>query len=256
MNPRLKNKVALITGAAGGIGSASARRFVREGASVVLVDRSEDALRAAAQDLDPARSAICVCDVSQPADVRRCVQTAVERFSGLDIVMANAGIEGRVAPIVNYPVDEFDRVLAVNIRGVFLCIQTAAPLIAERGRGVILVTSSVAGLVRAPGLSAYVASKHAVMGLVKTAALELATLGIRVVAVNPGPINNDMMRHIEDKSAPGAGERVKQAFEEKVPLGRYGENDEVAALCAFLASDEASYCTGTSYVVDGGYIAQ
>jgi len=253
---RLNNKVAVITGAAGGIGIATAKRFLAEGAKVVLADLSEPALREATQGWDAERIALVQADVSQPEDVDRCARATIERFGGLDIMVANAGMEGLVAPLTEYSVEEFDRVLAVNVRGAFLSIKSAAPLIAKRGGGAIIVTSSVAGLVGAAGLSAYVASKHAVMGLVKTAAVELGPLGIRVVSVNPGPVNNRMMRAIESKAAPDAADMVKKGFEEKIPLHRYGENEEIAALMAFLASDDASYCTGAPFVIDGGYTAQ
>jgi NAD(P)-dependent dehydrogenase (short-subunit alcohol dehydrogenase family) len=156
---------------------------------------------------------------------------------------------------VDYPVEDFDKVMRVNVRGAFLAIQAAAPAIAKRGRGAILVTSSIAGLVGSSGLSAYCASKHAVMGLVKTAAIELAPSNVRVVAINPGPIENRMMRSIEEQGAPGAAATVKSGFETMVPMHRYGRNDEIAKLALFLASDEASYCTGTSFVADGGFLA-
>lgn len=253
---RLQDKVAVITGGAGGIGKATAERFLKAGARVVLCDVSEAALKEAASGWDESRVALVAGDVSQAADIARATETARERFSGLDIMVANAGIEGLVAPLTQYPIAEFDRVLGVNVRGAFLSIQAAAPLIAERGGGAIIVTSSVAGLVGAAGLSAYVTSKHAVMGLVKSAAIELAPLGIRVVSVNPGPVNNRMMRAIENKAAPGAADMVKKGFEDKIPLHRYGENDEIAALISFLASSDASYCTGVPFVIDGGYTAQ
>lgn len=253
---RLKDKVAIITGAAGGIGAAMAKRFVSEGASVVLADLSEEALATVARELDGQRVAICPVDVSSSEDVKRCVQVARDKFGGLDIMMANAGIEGRVGPITEYPDEEFERVLRTNVQGAFYSIKYSAPAIAERGGGAIVLTSSIAGLVAAQGLSAYVASKHAVMGLVKGAALELAPQGIRVVSINPGPINNRMMRSIEEQASPGAAQQVKQGFENLVALHRYGENDEIAALAAFVASDEASYCTGTSFVADGGFTAQ
>ncbi len=253
---RLTNKIAVVTGASGGIGAAIARRFVKEGASVVLADLSEEGLAEAARGLPAHQVATIRMDVSDPEDVKRGVQLAVERFGGLDVMVANAGIEGAVAPLVDQSVDEFDKVLAVNVRGAFLSVKYAAPLIAKRGGGSILITSSVAGLVGSKGLGPYVASKHAVMGLVKSAAAELASLGIRVVAINPGPIENRMMRSIEEQAAPGAANAVKQGFLSQVPMGRYGTNDEIAALAAFLASDDAGYCTGTSFVADGGLTAQ
>ncbi len=252
---KLDGKVAIVTGGAGGIGAASAELFVREGASVMLVDREEQGLRAAADAIRSERVAWAVADVSSPEAVERFVQQTLERFGRIDVVFANAGVEGRVAPIVDYPLAELDRVLAVNVRGPFLAIQRAAPHIAKRGGGSIIVTSSVAGHVGSPGLSAYVASKHAVMGLVKTAAIELAPLGIRVNALNPGPIENRMMRSIEDQAAPGKGEQVKQGFLALVPMRRYGTNEEMARMALFLASADSSYCTGASFLGDGGFVA-
>jgi NAD(P)-dependent dehydrogenase (short-subunit alcohol dehydrogenase family) len=250
---KLDGKVAIVSGAAAGIGQATAELFVREGALVLLVDRDarvEEVARALGE-----RAASAVADVSSEADTVRYVQMCVERFGGLDVLFANAGIEGTVTPIVSLPMEALDRVLAVNVRGAFLAIKHAAPKIAERGGGSIVVTSSVAGLVGSPGLAAYVASKHAVIGLVRSAALELAGAQIRVNALNPGPIDNRMMRSIEEQAAPGAGAVVKAGFEEKVPLHRYGTNEEIARFALFLASDDASYCTGNVYVADGGYLA-
>jgi NAD(P)-dependent dehydrogenase (short-subunit alcohol dehydrogenase family) len=253
---RLQGKIAIVTGAAGGIGLATAKRFVEEGARVVLSDVSEARLCKVTEGWDAERIFCLEADVSSEQDMRKLTERAVEQFGGLDVMVANAGIEGAVKPITDYSAEEFDRVVAVNLRGAFLSIKFAAPLIAKRGGGAIIVTSSIAGLVGAGGLSAYVASKHGTMGLVKAAAVDLAPLGIRVVSINPGPINNRMMRAIEEKAAPGAAEAVKKGFEEKVPLHRYGENDEVASLVLFLASDESSYCTGVPFIIDGGYTAQ
>ena len=179
----------------------------------------------------------------------------MERFGGLDIVFANAGTEGRVAPIAQYPVEDFDRVLAVNVRGPFLAIKSAVPEMAKRGGGSIIITSSVAGLIGSPGLSAYVASKHATIGLAKTAAAELAPMGIRGNTIDPGPIDNRMMRSIEEQAAPGHGADVKQGFLGMVPMKRYGTNEEIAQLALFLASASSSYCTGASFVADGGFVA-
>jgi NAD(P)-dependent dehydrogenase (short-subunit alcohol dehydrogenase family) len=253
---KLEEKVAIVTGAAGGIGLATAELFLREGARVVLVDREEEALRSAASRLPAENAAYVAADVSSPAETRHYVDEAVRRFGGLDILFANAGVEGTVAPIQAYPIEAFDRLIAVNVRGVFLAIQHATPHIAKRGGGSIIVTSSVAGLIGSKGLAAYVASKHAVIGLAKTAALELAPLGIRVNTLNPGPIENRMMRSIEEQASPGHGSDVKKGFLGMVPMGRYGTNEEMARIALFLASDDASYCTGSVFVGDGGFVAQ
>jgi NAD(P)-dependent dehydrogenase (short-subunit alcohol dehydrogenase family) len=251
---RLAGKVALVTGAAGGIGRATAERFVAEGARVVLTDRDADALEASAAQLGPA--AVCVAgDVADPTTAERAVAAASEHFGALHVLFANAGIEGRVAPLVEQQLDDVERVLRVNVLGVFLFLKHAAPQIAASGGGSIVITSSVAGVLGASGLGPYVASKHAVLGLMKTAALELASSGIRVNAVNPGPIDNRMMRSIEDQAAPDHGDVVKAGFVKQVPLGRYGTNEEIANVALFLASEESSYCTGSVLMTDGGFTA-
>ena len=251
----LEHKVAIVTGGSGGIGRATAAAFVREGASVMLVDRVEAELRAAAEALG-ASVACFAADVSDPAATRGYVEATIARFGGIDVLFANAGIEGRVAPITECPVEELDRVLAVNVRGPFLGIQAVAPHMAARGGGSIVITSSVAGVIGSPGLSAYVTSKHATIGLAKTAAIELAPLGIRVNTVNPGPIENRMMRSIEDQASPGHGADVKAGFLGMVPMGRYGTNEEIAELALFLASGASSYCTGAVFLADGGFVAR
>lgn len=248
---QLDGKVAIVSGGAGGIGRATAQLFLAEGARVLLVDR-DPAVEAVARELGAVG---VVADVSSEVDTARYVAACVEAFGGVDVLFANAGTEGTVAPIVALPVEAFDRVLAVNVRGAFLALKHAAPRIAERGGGAVVVTSSIAGLRGSAGLAAYVASKHAVNGLVRSAALELAPAKIRVNAVNPGPIENRMMRSIEEQAAPGAAAAVKQGFEARVPLGRYGTNEEIARLALFLASDASSYCTGGLFVADGGFVA-
>lgn len=252
---KLDGKTAIITGAAGGIGAATARLFVEEGANVALVDLEEAALHAVARPFDPARVLTIAADVSKPEDVDRYVAATVARFGRLDVLFANAGIEGRVCPLAEYPVADFDRVLAVNVRGVWLAVRAAAREFKKAPGGSIIATSSIAGLIGSPGLSAYVASKHAVIGMMKTAALELAALGVRVNTVNPGPIENRMMRSIETQAAPNAPEQVKQGFEGLVAMKRYGTNEEIAKLVLFLASDDSSYCTGGVFVADGGFTA-
>ena len=252
---RLEGKVAIITGATGSIGSTAAKLFVREGARVVLVDRDTNSLQALCSELG-ARARFVEADVSHPGDNMRCVEAAVKHFGGVDILFANAGIEGTVCPLTELSPEIFERVWSVNVMGPFLGIKYAAPEMVKRGGGSIVISSSIAGLIGTPGLGAYVTSKHALTGLARTAALELAPQQIRVNTIHPGPIDNRMMRSIEDQAAPGHADDVKHGFEAKIALGRYGTNEEIANLALFLASKESSYCTGAQFVADGGYTAQ
>lgn len=251
---RLTGKVAIITGATGCIGRATAALFVAHGARVVLTDLDGAALAAAAEPFGAA--AVWVAgDVADPTTAEHAVAAARRHFGALHVLFANAGTEGRVAPLVEQRPEEVERVLRVNVLGVFHFLQRAAPLLTESGGGSIVITSSIAGVVGFPGLGPYVASKHAVTGLMKNAAAELAPARIRVNTVNPGPIDNRMMRSVEDQTAPGQGAVVKAEFEKQAPLGRYGTNEEVARLVLFLASDESSYCTGSVFLADGGFVA-
>lgn len=251
---RLDQKVAVITGAAGGIGSAAAQLFVGEGARVLLVDVAEAPLRDVASRFGD-RVAWVTADVSSPRDTERYVNEAVARFGGLDILFANAGTEGAVRSLLDTTPEDFDRVLSVNVRGVWLGIKYAAPKIAERKGGSIVITSSVAGLVGALGIGPYVASKHAVVGLAKTAALELAAANIRVNTIHPGPIENRMMRSLEQQASPNDPSVIKGMYQAMIPFGRYGTNEEIAKLALFLASDDSSFCTGSAFVADGGLVA-
>lgn len=251
---RLQDKVAIITGAAGGIGAATARRFADEGAAVVVADLRPGPIEELAASLPKAMA--FALDVSDEAQTRELVRRTVERFGGLDVYYANAGIEGAVKPLIEVEVAELDRIFGINVRGVVLGLKYAVPAMRARGGGSFIATSSIAGLIGSAGLGPYIASKHAVLGLVKTAACELGPLGIRVNAICPGPIDNRMMRSIEEQAAPGHADAVKTGFEGKVPLGRYGANEEIAAAAAFLASADASYCNGIQLVCDGGFVAQ
>ncbi len=255
---RLTGRVALITGGAGGIGQAAARQFTAEGARVVLVDLDEAALQSAVQSIGEDMASYAVADVTQPEQVQSYVNAAVERWGGIDIFLANAGIEGTLSPIPDYPIDIFDQVMAVNVRGVWLGLKYVIPVMRDRGGGSIVITSSTAGIGGSAGISAYVTSKHAVIGLMRTAALECAPLGIRVNTVNPAPIETRMMRSLEEMRVAAADssevtvQQAKRASAARIPLQRYGNPEEVANLMLFLASDESSFCTGGVYMVDGG----
>ena len=253
---RLDDKVAIITGGAGGIGLQAGRLFAQEGAKVLLVDLYENALKEAVQTIGSDAVRYCAADVTQPDQTQQYIQAAVEQFGGVDILLANAGIEGEVQPITDYAIDTFDQVMAVNVRGVWLGLKYAAPEIAKRGGGSIVITSSVAGVRGAAGVSAYIASKHAVVGLMRTAALEMAAKKIRVNTVNPAPVDTRMMRSLEKGFEPDDPGRAKEMVSAMVPLQRYADPVEVARIMLFLASDESSYCSGGVYMVDGGMTAR
>jgi NAD(P)-dependent dehydrogenase (short-subunit alcohol dehydrogenase family) len=252
---RLAGKVAVITGGAGGIGVEAGRLFAAEGAKVLLVDLQEGSLHQAVQSISSEAVSFMTADVTLPEQVQQYVRTAVERYGGIDIFLNNAGIEGVVQPITEYPIDIFDRVMAVNVRGVWLGLKYVIPEMRKRGGGSIVITASVAGIKGTPGVSAYITSKHAVIGMMRTAALECAPLGIRVNTVNPAPIETRMMRSLEEGFAPGAATQAKQDISARVPLRRYGSPQEVAQTMLFLASEESRYCTGGVYMVDGGMSA-
>jgi NAD(P)-dependent dehydrogenase (short-subunit alcohol dehydrogenase family) len=252
---RLKNKVALITGGSGGIGLAIAQRYANEGASVFLTDLNEDKLKKAVQQVGPSKADYLVADVTKPEDNQRMVEQCVAKFGGLDIFVANAGIEGTLKPIPEYDLKTFEQVMAVNVTGVWLGLKHAIPAIAKRGGGSIVVMASVAGVIGSPGMSAYIASKHASIGLMRTAALEAAPMGIRVNSINPGPVETRMMESIESQAGGGDAEMgagVRQQFTERIPLKRYARPEEIADLALFLASDESSYITGQTHLIDGG----
>ena len=255
---RLDGKVAVITGATGGIGRAASKLFAGEGARLTLVDLDEAALQETVRSIGEDRASYIVADVTQPDQAQAYINAAANRWGGVDALLANAGIEGALSPIPDYPVDVFDRVMAVNVRGVWLGIKYAVPIMRERGGGSIVITSSTAGIGGTPDMSAYTTSKHAVIGLMRTASLEGAPFGIRVNTVNPSPIETRMMRSIEEMRVAAMDdsavtvEVAKQAFAERIPLQRYGNPEEVARLMLFLASDDSSFCTGGVYMVDGG----
>lgn len=247
---KLKDKVAVITGGAGGIGRATAALFLQEGAKVMLVDKTEAALKKAVKALKSDNVAYFAADVSSLKDTKAYVKAALSEFGQIDIFFNNAGIEGKFKPIAEYPEEVFDRVIAVNLKGVWLGCQQVIPKMTKGGS--VIITSSVAGLKGFKGLGAYVASKHGVIGIMRTAALEFAENRIRVNSVHPGPVNNRMMRSIEKEISPNRPEKAQQGFEKTIPFGRYAESKEIGELVLFLASDESKYITGCTHIIDGG----
>ncbi|NKB59636.1 MAG: glucose 1-dehydrogenase [Alphaproteobacteria bacterium] len=252
---KLDGKVAIITGGAGGIGSAAARLFAAEGGKVMLVDLDEDALQKNVAAIGEEQAAYTIADVSDTSDTQAYVAATAERFGGVDIALLNAGIEGKLHSITDMPEEMFDKVLAVNVRGVFLGLKYVMPAMRQRGSGSIVVTSSTAGIRAVGGMSAYVTSKHAVVGLMRTAALEGAADDIRVNTVNPSPIDTRMMSSIEEQRGLPTGDRSNRPMAKFTPLQRYGEPEEVARLMLFLGSEDSSFCTGGVYMVDGGVSA-
>jgi NAD(P)-dependent dehydrogenase (short-subunit alcohol dehydrogenase family) len=247
MAGRLDGKAALITGGAGSIGLATARAFVAEGARVMIVDLEEERVRAAAES---AGASWRVCDVTRSDAVREAVAATIDEFGRLDIGFANAGVFGVVAPVASYPEDVFERVMAVNVMGCFHVCKHVLAVIEDGGS--VIVNSSVVGVTSDRGIAAYATSKHAVVGLVRTAAKEVAERGIRVNSLHPGPVDNEFQTAIEVEAVGASPEDSAAAFEQMIPLSRHASPDEIAAAVVFLASDECRFMTGAQLVVDGG----
>ncbi len=253
---RLHGKVAVITGATGGIGEATAKRFLEDGARVMLVGRSAEKLQATRQRLAAETNlAVFVGDVSDEEATAGAVAATLEAFGGVDILIANAGTEGVVTPFEKIQQADFEEVLRTNVLGVWLGLKHCVEPMKKRGGGSMIVISSIAGSRGFAAAAAYVASKHAVLGLMKVAAIELGTSGIRVNAIAPGPIDNRMIQSISNQILPDDAQAFRAGLEARIPMQRYGTNEEVAQLAAFLASDDASYCSGGVFPIDGGFTA-
>lgn len=247
---RLDGKVALITGGGGSIGSATARLFVAEGAKVLICDVDEDGLKQVADELGDA-CAYTVTDAADSEQVAAAVRKAVDTFGKLHVAFANAGIFGGVhAPVTEFPEDVFDRVLAVNVRGPFLLAKHALPVLEDGGS--FIITSSVVGVTSAPNIVAYATSKHAVVGLMRTAAHEMAPRRIRVNTIHPGPVDNRFQHTIEVGATGQPEDKATEIFDSMMPLGRHAQPDEIAKTVLYLASDDSTFTTGTTIVVDGG----
>lgn len=250
---RMQDKVIVITGGSGGIGKATAARFLEEGASVVLVDIDQAGLDATRKALDGGERVLTAqADVTSEDDVKRYVQSAIDRFGRIDAFFNNAGIEGKVAPLEQQDTAMFDKVMAINVRGAWLGLKHVLPRMYEAGSGSVINTSSISGLQGSADVLPYVTSKHAVTGMTKVAALEAARHNVRVNSVHPSPVNTRMMRSLEAGFAPDDAEGAREMLEKAIPLGRYGEPGDIANLVLFLASDESRFITGAQYRIDGG----
>jgi NAD(P)-dependent dehydrogenase (short-subunit alcohol dehydrogenase family) len=253
---RLAGKSAIVTGGASGIGLATVKRFLREGAKVLMVDVEAARVRREAEAIGHAALTWFAADVSDESQTAAYVRAALDRLGGVDILVANAGILGPIAPISELSVEDFDRVYAVNVRGAFLALKHVIPHMRERRRGSIIITSSIAGTKGYPSISAYAASKHAVKGLMLSAANECGSDGIRVNTIHPGSTQTPMIDALAAGFAPGDPARGRALLEGSTLLGRYATSEEMADVILFLASDESSYCTGGMFAADGGLAAK
>ena len=251
------DKVALVTGGGNGIGRAAALGFAERGAKVVVVDRDATGGEATADTIrrGGGDARFVAADVTRSADVQGYVKAALADYGRIDCFFNNAGIEGRMAPTAEYDEAVFDQVISVNLKGVFLGLRHVLPVMLQQRAGAVVNTASVAGLVATVGMAAYVASKHGVIGLTKTAGAEVARQGIRVNAVCPGPIDTRMIRDLAGQVSGNDPEAAQRRYQAVIPSGRFGTADEVANVVLFLCSDLAGNVNGAHWVVDGARTA-
>lgn len=252
-NQQLAGKTCIITGGAGSIGLATARLFIEHGARVMLVDLDAESLRQAAAGIGSDRVAYAAADVGRAADVQRYVDATVGRWGSIDVLFSNAGNSGVVAPLAEYPDDDFDAVYRVHVKGAFLACKYTLPHM-NRG-GSIVITSSVAGLRGDAGVYAYITAKHAQIGLMRSVSKEAARVGVRVNTIHPGPTDNQFQAGIERNLTPIFGREAGAFFDSLIPLGRHARPEEIAQSVLYLASPQSSFTTGSILVVDGGMSA-
>lgn len=249
MNISFENQVALVTGAASGMGLATAQAFAEAGAKVVLADFREDVVQKEADKLVAAgKTAIAIgCDVSNDTQIEAMIARTVSHFGRLDVAFNNAGVMAKVAPIAESSHEEWERVISINLRGVWNCMMHELRQMEKQGSGAIVNNASVGALTGNPGIASYIASKHGVVGLTRTAALEYVKKGIRVNAVNPGLIDTQVARDVVS-----GDEQAYDDFAKRVPIGRAGRPDEIASAVLWLCSSGASYVVGQALTIDGG----
>lgn len=250
MEKTFENKVAIVTGGSYGIGKATAQAFAKRGANVVVADWIEEP--SSLKEIKDAGGTVTFvkCDVSKNRDVEQMIHQTIKTYGRLDFAVNNAGIEGVTAPTHECTEENWDKTIDINLKGIWLCMKHEIPFMLKQQRGAIVNVASVAGLIGFPGLPAYVASKHAIVGLTKTAALENAKQGIRINAVCPGVIKTPMVDRVTGKD-----KTAEKQYEDMEPIGRMGTPEEVAEAILWLCSDAASFVTGHAMAVDGGWIA-
>lgn len=251
----LKDKVVLITGAAGGIGLSTAKAFAKEGAKLALVDLNKETLEKAASDIDAKDVLTLTANVAKEEDSKAYVEKTKEHYGQIDVFINNAGINGEYQHITDITEENIRNVFDVNVMGVFFGLKYVLQVMKEQNSGAVVNTASNGGWLGSPGMSAYVASKHAVVGITKSAALEGAAYGVRVNAVAPTAVDTEMMKRIESNTNPEDAEAAKKLIEASIPMGRYSTPEEIADLMVFLSSDKASFISGTYYRIDGGMSA-
>jgi len=247
----MDGKHCIITGGAGSVGLASAKALAEAGATLMLVDRDAAALEQSADSIGAKDTLVAVADISNSSEVKAFVKQAVDAWGKIDVVFANAGISGTNAAVTDFPEDIFDAVLDVNVRGTFLTLKHSIPYI--RDGGSIVVTSSIMGVRTRPGTVGYITSKHALIGMVRCVARELAGRNIRANIIAPGPLENEFQQTIEDRVSAAMGVNATEMLNNMIPLGRHGTAEEISRAVLFLASEQSSFTTGAVLMADGGW---